>query len=116
MVARSGTSANLNPAATDGRNCTGAAIGANSSDTAGSVSATMIASPSGGSLVTVTFKTAFSNHAAVVVSPTTVAAAQITTYVSVFGSAFTLQAVSPVPAGVDSAAVSWNYLVVGQDA
>jgi hypothetical protein len=116
VVARSGTAANLNPVPSNGSNCTGAAIGAHSSDTAGSVSATMTASPAGGSLVTVTFKNAFTNHAAVIVSPTNTYAAQITTYVDIFGSAFTLQAVAPVPAAVDSQAVSWNYVVIGQDA
>ena len=98
VVARSGSSSSLNPVASNGSNCVGAAVAATSSDTAGSVSGTMIASPSGGSLLTVTFKTTFGNHASVVVSPTTVAAAQITTYVQVFDSAFTLQAASRSPA------------------
>lgn len=115
IVPRSGASGSLVPAVANGTFCTGAAIGANSSDTAGILSATMVASPGAGTLITVTFKTAWSNHPVVVVSPVNAIAAQMQVFVSVGFGFFNLQTAVTPPAAVNSQAVSWNYIVLGQD-
>jgi len=104
------------PGVANGTYCTGAAIGADSSDIAGLISATMTASPAAGSLIVVTFHTAFTNTPAVVITPSNIYAAQITTYVTVTNSGFTVAAATTPPAGVDSQAVSWDYAVTGQNA
>lgn len=104
------------PGVANGSNCTGAAISSNSSDIGGIVSATMIASPAAGSLMVVTFHAAFTNTPAVVLTPSNGFAAQITTYVTVTSTGFTISAATTPPAAVNSQAVSWDYLVIGQNA
>jgi Right handed beta helix region len=104
------------PGIANGTYCTAAAVTANSSDIGGIITATMVASPLAGSLVVVTFHGAFTNVPAVVIIPATIAAAQIQAYVTVTNTGFTIsEAVTP-PAAVNSAAVSWHYVVIGQNA
>ncbi len=104
------------PGVNNGTYCTGVAIGADSSDIGGLLSATMVASPAAGTLISVTFHTAYGNVPAVTITPTNIYAAQIQTYVTVIATGFTIYAATAPPAGVDSQAVSWDYVVIGQNA
>ena len=115
IIPRSGSLGSLQPAPSNGTYATGAAVSANCSDTAGQVTGTMVASPGAGSILTVTFKTTWGNHPVVVITPTTAAAAQIQTYLTQGFGFFTINAAVAPPAGVDSQAVGWNYIVLGQD-
>lgn len=104
------------PGVANGTYCTGSAITSDSGDMAGIVSATMVASPAAGSLIVVTFHTAFTNTPAMTITPSNIFAAQIAAYVTVTNTGFTISAATTPPAGVDSQSVAWDYVVVGQNA
>jgi hypothetical protein len=116
ILPRSGVSGSLKPAVASNAGTTGAAIGANSSDTAGIVTATTVAAPGTLDLLTVTFKNAFTNVPVVELTATTLAAGLMSIYVKSLVSGFTISSAQAPPAGANSAAVGWDYVTIGQDA
>lgn len=117
LVAKSGSAGSLNPTVAAGAEASAASlVSTHSSDTAGTVQATMVASPGAGAILTVTFKNAFSNNPNVSITPTNSIAAQCTTYINASTTGFTIFLATTPPAAVDSQVASWSYRVMGLDA